>query len=172
MSGAETVIHALQQTLIQSPNFDSISADAIKAFYNLNRDLALKKLKEKCPVVFDMISDKYNGSSNIFFNGLVEGVIKMEQVEGGSPGTPEMSFLYELGISDFVSNVADLLRHTSSGNFNQEGSIVGYIDDLYWAAPFEKMVQVIALVQDNGADFGYRLNLKKSLHLMAPSPNA
>ena len=53
-----------------------------------------------------MISDKYNGSSNIFFNGLVEGVIKMEQVEGGSPGTPEMSFLYELSISDLVSNVA------------------------------------------------------------------
>ena len=31
---------------------------------------------------------------------------------------------------------------------------MGYIDDLYWAAPFEKMVQVIVF-----AKFGYRLNL-------------
>ena len=46
-------------------------------------------------------------------------------------------------------SVADLLRHTSSSDPSQEGLIVGYIDDLYWAAPFEKMAQVIAFVQDN-----------------------
>ena len=37
---------------------------------------------------------------------IVEGVIKIKQLEGGSPGAPEMSFLYELSISDLVSNVA------------------------------------------------------------------
>ena len=34
LSGAETIIHALQQTIIQRPSFDLFSADAIKAFYN------------------------------------------------------------------------------------------------------------------------------------------
>ena len=34
------------------------------------------------------------------------------------------------------------------------------------------MVQVIAFVQDNGPKFGYKLNLKKSVYLMSPSPNA
>ena len=58
----------------------------MKAFYNLNRDLAL--LKRVCPEVYNMFLDKHNRSSNAFFNGLVQGVIKMEQDEGGSPGAP------------------------------------------------------------------------------------
>ena len=37
------MIHMFQQTIIQKPNFDIFSADAVKAFYNLNRDLAMKK---------------------------------------------------------------------------------------------------------------------------------
>ena len=39
------MIHIFQQTIIQNPDFDVFSADAIIAFYNLNRDLAMKKLK-------------------------------------------------------------------------------------------------------------------------------
>ena len=119
-----------------------------------------------------MFLDKYNGSSNVFFNGLVQGVMKMEQEEGGSPSAPEMSFFYELGISEFISNVADLLRCNSSNDPSQDGLSMGYIDDLYWAAPFEKMIQVIAFVQSNGPKYGYKLNLKKSVYLMSPSPNA
>ena len=77
-----------------------------------------------------------------------------------------------MGISKFITNVADLLRHASSNDPSQDGLIMGYIDDLYWAAPFEKMVQVIAFVQDNGPKYGYKLNLKKSIYLMSTSPNA
>ena len=54
---------------------------------------------------------------------------------------------------------------------SQDGLTMGYIDDLHWAAPFEKMVQAIAFVQNNGSKFGYKLNLKKSVYLMSPSPN-
>ena len=46
--------------------------------------------------------DKYNNSSNAFFSGLAQGVKKFVQAEGGSPGAPEMSFLYELDINEFV----------------------------------------------------------------------
>ena len=38
------MIHSFQQILVQNPDFDVFSADAIKAFYNLNRDLAMKTL--------------------------------------------------------------------------------------------------------------------------------
>ena len=95
-----------------------------------------------------MFLDKYNGSSNAFFNDLAQGVMKMRQEEGGSPGAPEMSFFYELGVCELVDNVADLLRQASSTDSSQDGLIMGRVDDLRWAAPFEKMVQVIAFVQD------------------------
>ena len=54
--------------------------------------------------------DKYNNSADAFFLGLVHGVEKFVQSEGGSPGAPEMSFLYELGLNEFVQNVANLLH--------------------------------------------------------------
>ena len=33
VSGAETIIHALQQTVVQRPSFDLFSADAVKAIH-------------------------------------------------------------------------------------------------------------------------------------------
>ena len=108
-AGAETVIHIFQQTMVQNPNFDVFSADAIKAFYNLNRDIALKRLKEVAPQRFNLSMDKRDNASNAFFFGLSKGVASFTQSEGGSPGSPEMSFLCELGISEFVKSIDDLM---------------------------------------------------------------
>ena len=69
----------------------------------------MRKLKEVAPQVFNFFMDKYDNSANAFFYGLAKGVATFVQSEGGSPGSPEMSFLYELGVSDFVQNIADLL---------------------------------------------------------------
>ena len=86
--------------------------------------------------------DKYNNSANAFFLGLVKGVATFVQSEGGSPGFPKMSFLYELGIIDFVQSIADLLCDPNSSQ-PRKGIVTGYMDDLCWAAPFAKMVDVI-----------------------------
>ena len=60
------MIHVFQQTRVQNPDFDVFSVDAIKAFYNLNTDLALRKLKEEAPLMFNLFMNKYNNSSNAF----------------------------------------------------------------------------------------------------------
>ena len=99
------MIHIFQQLRERNPDFDVFSADAVKAFYNLNRDLAMKKLKEEAHQVFNLFVDKYNNSSYAFFFGLAQGVARFTQSEGGSPGSPEMNFLYELGVSDFVQKL-------------------------------------------------------------------
>ena len=68
-----------QQTNIQNPDFDLFSADAIlnKLFIaNLNRDLAMKKLKAECPEFYNLFLDKYNNSSNAFFFSLVHKALK------------------------------------------------------------------------------------------------
>ena len=51
-AGAEAMIHIFQQLRESNPDFDIFSADAVKAFYNLNRDLTMMKLKEQAPQVF------------------------------------------------------------------------------------------------------------------------
>ena len=82
-AGAEAMIHIFQQLRESNPDFDIFSADAVKAFYNLNRDLTMMKLKEQAPQVFNLFMDKYNNSSDAFFFGLAQGVVRFKQSEGG-----------------------------------------------------------------------------------------
>ena len=119
------------------------------------------------PQYFNLFMDKYNDASNAFFFGLSKGVASFTQAEGGSPGSPEMSLLYELGVSEFVKSVDDL---TFDSNVPQlrKGVVSGYMDELQWAAPFERMVQVIKFVRERGPAYGYNLNMDKSIYLMAP----
>ena len=74
----------------------------------------MRKLKEVAPQVFNFFMDKYNNSANAFFYGLARGVATFVQSEGGSPGSPEMSFLCELGVSEFAQSIADLLYDSNS----------------------------------------------------------
>ena len=120
-----------------------------KAHYNLNRDLALVTLKKEFPEVFNMFLQKYGNNANAFISGMREGVINLQQSEGGSPGSPEMSFLYELSISPFIKNIEALCSSTNASITN-EGIVMSYIDDFYWAAPFNKMVEIIEFVQLKG----------------------
>ena len=82
-----------------------------------------------------------------------------------------MSFLYELGVNEFVQNVADLV-HNPDCLAPKRGSVCGFIDDLYWAATFFKMAKAIKFVIDRGPAFGYTLNMKKCIYLMAPTGEA
>ena len=60
-----------------------------------------------------------------------------------------MSFLYELGINGFVQNIPDIL-HDPPDPQGKPGVVAGYIDDLYWAATFDEMVDVIRFVVERG----------------------
>ena len=46
LAGAEAIVHAFQQAIVQNPDYDASSADAVKALYSLSRDVAMRKLKE------------------------------------------------------------------------------------------------------------------------------
>ena len=56
-AGSETMIHMFQQIITQKRDFDIFSADAIKAFYNLNRDIAMRKLKTECPEFYNLFPE-------------------------------------------------------------------------------------------------------------------
>ena len=92
-AGAEAMIHILQQLRESSPDFDVFSADAVKAFYDLSRELTTTKLKEQAPQAFNLFMDKRNNSSDAFFFGLAQGVVRLKQSEGGSPGSIALSRL-------------------------------------------------------------------------------
>ena len=56
-----------------------------------------------------------------------------------------------LHINEFVQNVTNLLRDPND-QFGYNGVFAGYIDDLSWAATFDKMVEVIKFALERGAD--------------------
>ena len=119
----------------------------------------MKRFKEECPEFFNIFMDKYNNSADAFFLGLVHGVEKFVQSEGGSPGAPEMSFLYELGLNEFVQNVANLL-HKPDRLAPKRGLVCGYIDDLYWTATFSKMVKAIETLLYHCKQYRYQIILE------------
>ena len=55
---------------------------AIKAYYNLNRDIALDILKNACPEIFNMFMQKYNNNANAFISGMRDGIVDLQQSEG------------------------------------------------------------------------------------------
>ena len=61
-AGAEAVIHLVQQTIQQRSNHDIFSADAVQAYYNLNRDIFMQILKKVAPGVFNLFMGKYKDS--------------------------------------------------------------------------------------------------------------
>ena len=76
-----------------------------------------------------------------------------------------MGFGNELGVSELIAEIAQQLE-LSSGE--DKGFLASLMDDFYWGAPFRKMVKVIDFVQKRGPDFGYHLNMGKSIYLMSP----
>ena len=109
-AGAEAVVHMVQLALLLNPHNDVFSADAMKAYYYLNRDIFLKEFKEKCPQLYNLLLGKYKGSTDAFFYDICKGVCFVSQVEGGSPGAPEMGLGYELGVSGLSAELAQLLE--------------------------------------------------------------
>ena len=59
---------------------------------------------------------------------------------------------------------ANLLT-TGDADYPNEGIVSSYVDDLYWA--LLSPINVIDFVQKSGSDYGYRLNMDKSIYLMA-----
>ena len=77
-----------------------------------------------------------------------------------------MGFGYELGVSGLIAEIVDQLNLVEDV---QSGLLAAYMDDFYWATTYEKMVKVIERVQTVGPNYGYRLNMDKSIYLMAPA---
>ena len=68
----------------------------------------MQKLKERAPGAFNLLLKKYKyeGSTDAFFFDALRGASVASQVEGGSPGAPEMGFFgYELRVAHFGSDV-------------------------------------------------------------------
>ena len=64
---------------------------------------------------------------------------------------------------EFVQNIGDIL-HDPNDAPGKSGVVAGYIDDLYWAATFNKLVEAISFVVERGPAYGYSLSLKKSIY--------
>ena len=130
-AGAEAVVHMVQFALLLNPHNDVFSADAMKAYYHLNRDIFLQKFKEMCPQLYNLLLGKYKGSTDAFFYDICKGVCCVSQVEGGSPGAPEMGFGYEVGVSGLSAELAQLLELQAG---DEKGFLGSLYDDYYMGA--------------------------------------
>ena len=59
-------------------------------------------------------------------------------------------YFYNLKYIIYIVSSIDQLMFDPNASQPREGLVSGYMDDLQWAAPFERVVQVIKFVRDRG----------------------
>ena len=87
-----------------------------------------------------------------WFYGLLDGTERIDSNERCLQGDVMSMFFYALTIHPFLTKLRDILR--------QEGFNKCFADDLAVHTPFQKMIQVIPFIQQEGPKYGYFLNLQ------------
>ena len=82
-SGCEAAIHAMREVFNSADTEAIILVDASNAFNSLNREVALRNVKNLCPSLATILINTYRSKSELFING--ETILSREGTTQGDP---------------------------------------------------------------------------------------
>ena len=82
-SGCEATIHAMREVFNSADTEAIILVDASNAFNSLNREVALRNVKNVCPSLATILINTYRSKSELFING--ETILSREGTTQGDP---------------------------------------------------------------------------------------
>ena len=82
-SGCEAAIHAMREVFNSADTEAIILVDASNAFNSLNREVALRNVKNVCPSLATILINTYRSKSELFING--ETILSREGTTQGDP---------------------------------------------------------------------------------------
>ena len=100
----------------------------------------------------------YGSSGNAWYMGLDQGIESVNSNEGCQQGDVLSMWFYAMAIHPFLQKIRNIL--------GEDGFTKWYADDGNTVAPFEKMVQVIQLVKEEGPKVGYFIKFSKGTYLI------
>ena len=82
-NGCEAAIHAMREVFNSADTEAIILVDASNAFNSLNREVALRNVKNVCPSLATILINTYRSKSELFING--ETILSREGTTQGDP---------------------------------------------------------------------------------------
>jgi hypothetical protein len=156
MAGTETIIHAMRMAV---GKLDCFLIDGQNAFNNGIRLKGLLNIKRQFPAMLPYLRMIYGNPSNAWYYGLSSGVESFKSSEGAQQGCVNGMWFYAMIIHPFLQGLHDIL--------GGEGFVKFYADDGNLATTYEKMIECIQFISNEGAKVGFHLNLDKGYYLMA-----
>lgn len=156
--GVESVSLFIRAMLESNPEMDLWAKDGDNGFGRLSRISGLFQTKRKFPEMLPILRMIYGTSSKAWYMGLQDGIEAIDSSEGCQQGDVLSMWFYAMAIHPFLQKIRDVL-----GN---EGFTKWYADDGNTIAPFNKMVEVLRIVKEEGPKVGYYIKLSKGSYLL------
>ena len=161
--GAEIIAIFFRTLLEEKPNWDFYAMDAQNGFNQVCRVVGLNETRKNFPQILPFLKFIYGKDSNAWFYGLSEGTEAIQSKEGCQQGDVMSMLFYALTIHPFLQKIHETL--------GKEGFTKWYADDGNISCSFEKMIQIVRLVKDEGPKYGYYIKFDKGSYLMAKREN-
>jgi len=158
-AGVEAVQTGVQLFLQSNSNAATFIADGANAFNSCDRQQFLNQLHLKFPELSLFVEQWYVGEAPLWFAMDDGSIATVLSSEGAQQGDPHGSFLFCLGASPILEEIAQALPQCFIG---------AIIDDITIAAPIETMPQVIATTTRSLGQYGIHLALPKCLIFAPP----
>ena len=157
-SGAEKIVHSFKASIEMCPTWDIFCMDGDNGFGRMNRISALHQVKTKFIALLPLLRSMYGTTSKAWYMGLPTGIESIDCEEGCQQGDVLSMWFYAMGIHPFIQGIRDILGH--------EGFTKWFADDGNSTAPFDKMVEVIEYVIQEGPKVGYFMKRNKGTYLL------
>ena len=159
-AGIEAAIHAMRQVFEDQDSEAILLADAENAFNNLNREAALKNIKELCPPFYRYLDNTYQKAANLVIHGEHNYEVIMSE-EGCTQGDVTAMNKYGIAIKPLINRLSDAVNkeHCKQVWFADDSSAAGKLLEL------KKWWDVLCQA---GTQYGYFPLAKKSLLIVKP----
>ena len=145
-AGCESAIKAMHEVFNSEETDAIILVDAVNAFNNLNRKVALLNIEQSCPAIAKALTNCYRNDSILFVGGEV-----LHSQEGTTQGDPLAMVMFGLATAPLIEKIST--DHTTQIWFADDAADGGPIRSIrkWW----DKLVQY-------GPSFGYYPNANKT----------
>ena len=156
--GTEAIIHSMRVAQEVNPEYCSASPDGVNAFPNSSREVALDETLRSTPGMFPLLNMLYGQVSKSWFFGCQDGIKSIDCKQGSVQGCSLGPFECAMAFLQLFRRIAALVLGFGVALF--------FFDDGNMVTTFSKMLDALAILINDGPQFGYKIHFDKGDFLL------
>ena len=165
-NGIEEIVHMFAESMEKDPSLDVFCADGDNAFNAANRIAGLREVKDHFPAALAHCRDMYLDESTAWYYDNIEPILCRN---GYHQGDVLASWLYVMTIQPLLLHIKNEMARLFP---NRSCLIKFYVDDGNFTAPFDMMLKIVEILQQNYHRYGYKLKPTKGHYLLGKCQSA